>query len=237
MIKKNKTLPANETSQNSGQNTSTVFRLVRGLLDGTPRLRSDSYEAPSTGRLDRVLTRTRRTRQGISTIEKSPTRTTSGRTARPTLFTNSETKVRAFNATTYYFLPSWLQQLPTWKQYWCQILLFTAHPGMGGEDLSLYAPCRALFCHRSPSREDTTRTVPHDLGDSALSTCSRPVLDLASTQPRLTIGQQGEKADVAQDSGSFHRLVLYVTMVSRDGRPFPGHVATATSIGIDKTSL
>jgi hypothetical protein len=64
-----------------------------------------------------------------------------------------------------------------------------------------------------------------------------PVLDLASTQPRLTIGQQGEKADVAQDSGSFHRLVLYVTMVSRDGRPFPGHVATATSTGIDKTSL
>jgi hypothetical protein len=42
---------------------------------------------------------------------------------------------------------------------------------------------------------------------------------------------------MAQDSGSFHRLVLYVTMVSRDGRPFPGHVATATSIGIDKTSL
>jgi hypothetical protein len=41
---------------------------------------------------------------------------------------------------------------------------------------------------------------------------------------------------VAQDSGSFHRLVLYVTMVSRDGWPFPGHVAIATSTGIDKTS-
>jgi hypothetical protein len=62
------------------------------------------------------------------------------------------------------------------------------------------------------------------------------VLDPASTQPRPTIGQQGGKVDVAQDSGSFHRLVLYVTMVSRDGRPFPGHVATATSTGIDKTS-
>jgi hypothetical protein len=48
---------------------------------------------------------------------------------------------------------------------------------------------------------------------------------------------QGEKADVAQDSGSFHRLVLYITMVSRDGRPFPGHITIATSIGIDKTSL
>jgi hypothetical protein len=41
---------------------------------------------------------------------------------------------------------------------------------------------------------------------------------------------------VAQDSGSFHRLVPYVTMVSGDGRPFLGHVATATSTGIDKTS-
>jgi hypothetical protein len=102
--------------------------------------------------------------------------------------------------------------------------------------MSLYAPYRVLFCHRSPSREDTTRTVPHDLGDSALSTWPRPVLDLASTQPRPTIGQQGEKVDVAQDSGSFYRLVLYVTMVSRDGWPFPGHVATATSTGIDKTS-
>jgi hypothetical protein len=63
-----------------------------------------------------------------------------------------------------------------------------------------------------------------------------PVLDPASTWPRPTAGQQGRKADVAQDSESFHRLVLYITMVSRDGRPFSGHVATATSIGIDKTS-
>jgi hypothetical protein len=62
------------------------------------------------------------------------------------------------------------------------------------------------------------------------------VLDLASTRPRPTIGQQGERADVAQDSGSFYCLVLYVTMVSRDGRPFLGHVATATSTGIDETS-
>jgi hypothetical protein len=107
---------------------------------------------------------------------------------------------------------------------------------MGGENLSLYAPYRALFRHWSPSREDTTRTVSHDLGDSALSTRPRPVLDLASTQPWPTAGQQGRKADVVQDSESFHRLVLYVTMVSRDGRPLPGHVAIATSTGIDKTS-
>jgi hypothetical protein len=59
----------------------------------------------------------------------------------------------------------------------------------------------------------------------------------ASTQPRPSVGQQGGKADVAQDSGSFHRLVPDVTMVSSDGRPFLGHVATAASIGIDKLHL
>jgi hypothetical protein len=63
-----------------------------------------------------------------------------------------------------------------------------------------------------------------------------PVIDPSSTQPRPTIGQQGGKADVALGSGSFHRLVLYVTMVSRDGRPYLGHVAIATSTGINKTS-
>jgi hypothetical protein len=44
------------------------------------------------------------------------------------------------------------------------------------------------------------------------------------------------KACVTQDSESFHHLILYVTMVSEDGRPFSGHVATATSTAIDKTS-
>jgi hypothetical protein len=56
------------------------------------------------------------------------------------------------------------------------------------------------------------------------------------THPRPSAGQQGGKADVAQDSGSFHRLLADVTIVSKDGRPFLRHVATATSTGIDKTS-
>jgi hypothetical protein len=63
-----------------------------------------------------------------------------------------------------------------------------------------------------------------------------PVLNPASTQPRPSAGQQGGKADVAQDSGSFHRLLPDVTMVSKDGRPFLGHIVTATSTRIDKTS-
>jgi hypothetical protein len=64
---------------------------------------------------------------------------------------------------------------------------------MEGKNLSLYTPYRALFCHRSPSREDTTRTVPLDLGDSALSTRPRPGLDpvLTHHQPAGMKGQRG----------------------------------------------
>jgi hypothetical protein len=62
-------------------------------------------------------------------------------------------------------------------------------------------------------------------------------LDPASTRPRPTAGQQRSKACMPQDPGSFHRLILYVTMVSGDGRPFSEHVATMTSIALDKTSL
>jgi hypothetical protein len=62
------------------------------------------------GRLDHVLTRTRLARQDASTTKKSLTRMTQGRAGRPTSFTNSETKVRAFNATVKHFLPSWLQR-------------------------------------------------------------------------------------------------------------------------------
>jgi hypothetical protein len=48
-------------TQQSQRQRMIHLRLARGRLDGTPRPRSDfdSYEAPSTGRLDRVLTRTR----------------------------------------------------------------------------------------------------------------------------------------------------------------------------------
>jgi hypothetical protein len=78
------------------------------------------------------------------------------------------------------------------KQHRCQISLFTAHARMGGENLSLYTPYRTLFFHRSPSREDTIRSIPHDLGDSALSTHPRPSLDPASTYHRST-GRKGRR--------------------------------------------
>jgi hypothetical protein len=61
----------------------------------------------------------------------------------------------------------------------------------------------------------------------------RPILDPASTH---RWSKQECKACMTQDPESFHRLILYVTMVSRDGRPFLGHVTTAASTMIDKTS-
>jgi hypothetical protein len=75
---------------------------------------------------------------------------------------------------------------------------------------------------------NTTSTVPRDSGDSALSVH----LDPTTTNRR---SKQECKACVTQDPESFHRLILYVTMVSRDGRPSSGHVATVTSTAFDKT--
>jgi hypothetical protein len=95
----------------------------------TSRPCSDSHETRSTGRLDHVPTRTRLAQQNTSTTEKSPTRTTLGRAGRSTSLTNSETKVRAFNATANHFLSPWLQQQPAWKQYQRQISLLLSIPG------------------------------------------------------------------------------------------------------------
>jgi hypothetical protein len=122
---------------------------------------------------------------------------------------------------------------PAWKQCQCQIPLFTAHSGMGGENLSLHTPCQVLFHHRSPLRHNTMTVVPRNSWGSALSIPRRPT----STWPRPTAGQQRSKACRPQDPGSFHHPILYVTMVPRDGQPFPEHVATTTFTAFDKTSL
>jgi hypothetical protein len=122
---------------------------------------------------------------------------------------------------------------PTWKQYQCQIPLFTTHPGIGGENLSLYMQCQVLFRHRSPSRHNTMTVVPRNSWGSALSIPRRPT----STWPRPTAGQQRSKTCTPQDLGSFHHPILYVTMVPMDGWPFSEHVATAASTASDKTSL
>jgi hypothetical protein len=105
----------------------------------------------------------------------------------------------------------------------------------------LALPC--IVYHQSPSR-NTTRPVLPNPGDSALSIRPRPGLALASTRPRpgldpastLGTAQQGRKDGMARRSGSFRHLVPYNAVVSRDGRPFLGHIATVSSTGIDNTS-
>jgi hypothetical protein len=109
---------------------------------------------------------------------------------------------------------------------------FTAHPKMGVKPITIHT-LTCTVCHQSPSREDTTRPVFRDLGDSALSVRHRPSLNPASTPGAV---RQGRKAGVAQSSRSFRRLIPDVIMVSRDSRPFLGHAATVTPTGIDKTS-
>jgi hypothetical protein len=74
------------------------------------RPRRQNEPKPHTERLDHVPTRTRLARRDASTTGKSPTRTTLGRAGRAASLTNSQTKVKAFNATTNHFLPPWLQR-------------------------------------------------------------------------------------------------------------------------------
>jgi hypothetical protein len=109
---------------------------------------------------------------------------------------------------------------------------FTAIPGWEVKAVTVHALPYTVY-RQSPSREDTTRPVFHNLRDSALSIRPRPGLDPASTPSTV---QQEEKAGMARCSGSFRRLIPDVTIVSRDGRPFLGHIATVTSTGIDITS-
>jgi hypothetical protein len=94
---------------------------------------------------------------------------------------------------------------------------FTAHPVMGGESHH----CTHLTVHYpSPvtleGGYDKAR-IPQSR-DSALSLWPRPGLDPASTPSTVP---QGKKDGMARRSGSFHRLILYIT-VPRDGRPLQG---------------
>jgi hypothetical protein len=109
---------------------------------------------------------------------------------------------------------------------------FTAHPMMGGENrhcTHLIVHCPSLVTLEGGCDE---ARIPQSR-DSDLSIRPRPGLDPAST---LSTAQQGRKDGMARRSESFQRLILYVTMVSRDDLPFLGHVATVTSTWIDKTS-
>jgi hypothetical protein len=89
---------------------------------GRPRLRYDSHEARSTVSLD---------------PRKSPTRTTQGQVGRPPILSVTYSLTEAFNATTSTYVAT---APKAWEQHPCQILLFTAHPGMDDEKLPLFTP-------------------------------------------------------------------------------------------------
>jgi hypothetical protein len=93
-------------------------RLVRGQLDGEPRTRSnsDSYEAPPTGtprpRLvpykQGTSTALRLARGSFGHQQNSDSRNPGSKRSTHSIYL-PETKVRAFNASTCYHLPTWLQ--------------------------------------------------------------------------------------------------------------------------------
>jgi hypothetical protein len=149
-------------TRHARRDASTTFRLVRGTLDRTPRLRSHSYEARSTGRLDYIPTRTRYARRDASTVfqlvrgslDKAPRLYGNLRIAQPrvgpldppyspTLRQKSEHLIRLPTTSNHHGYNSNRRGSSTDVKS----RFFTAHPGMGGENLSLYAPYRALFCH------------------------------------------------------------------------------------------
>jgi hypothetical protein len=199
------------------RDASTTSRLVRGTLDGTPRPRPDSYEARSTRHLDYwEISDSHDPGSDHSTHFVSPTLRQKSEHLRrlpTTSYHHGYSSNRRGSSTgvkSYFLLP-----IPGWEVKTCHCTHHTAH----------------YFSTDHPRGRIRQGPYPMISGIRPYP----PALDLASTQPRPTIGQQGERAGVAQGLGSFHRLILYVTMVSRDGRPFLGHDAIATSTGVDKT--
>jgi hypothetical protein len=149
------------------RDTSTVvrLRLVRGTLDGTPRPRPDWHKARSTRHLDY--------RQNSDSHDPGLKRSTHS----AHLLWDESQSIQCD-----YLLPSTDMATAVTNVGATPVSVLTFYrPSCDGRwNLSLYTPYHALFYHRSPSREDTTRSVFHDLGDSALSARPRPSLDLAS---------------------------------------------------------
>jgi hypothetical protein len=191
---------------------------------GTPRPRPVPYDEAPRPRSDSHKAR--------SPIGKTPTRVTPGQSARPTQFTTPRQKsehLMRLPATTY---RHGCNQDRRGSNAGISPHCFTAHSVMGGET-----------CHYTHLTVHCLSPVTLEGGsDKARIPQSRGfgLIRLASTRPRpsldASIVRQGRKAGVARCSGSFHRLIPNVTMVSRYGRPFPGDIATVTPTGIDKTS-
>jgi hypothetical protein len=158
------------------RDTSTVLRLrlVRGTLDGTPRPLPDSYKARSTRHLDY--------RQNSDSHDPGSEHSTHS----VHLLWDISQSIQCD-----YLLPSTDMATAVTDVGATPVSVLTFyHPSWDGRwNLSLCSPYHALFCHRSSSREDTTRSVFHDLGDSALSVQPRPGLDVH----RRLAGKKGRR--------------------------------------------
>jgi hypothetical protein len=90
----------------------------------------------------------------------------------------------------------------TWKQYRCQIPLFTAHPGMDSKKLSLYTPRRTLFHLRCPlEAQYDNRRVPGFLGLGIIRSSSTPS---ATSRPGLERRQSTKDQRPYDDNRGSH---------------------------------
>jgi hypothetical protein len=126
---------------------------------------------------------------------------------------------------------------PAWEQHSCLILLFTAHPRVGGEKGCHYS-CHARHCSTpdAPSRHNTTTVVSQAFWGPALSIPRRP--PQLRPDPALTTADQQRNNACTSTIGDrtsataprvFHRPITDITATPREWPPLPGHVATATS--------
>jgi hypothetical protein len=194
-------------SRNNARNASTTFRFAQGLLDGTPR-------PPRNLRLARPRVKPVDPPHSPTLRQKSKHLMQPPTTSYPHGYNNNQ-HGSSTNVKTHFLPP-----IPEWAVKTCHCTRHTGH-------YSTTDPLEGEY--------DEYRT-PKFPGLGLIHSPSIH-LDPALTRPRPTTGQQRGEACMPQDLGSFHRLILYVTMVSGDGRPFSEHVAIAAPTALDKTSL
>jgi hypothetical protein len=141
---------------------------------------------------------------------------------------------KAFNATTPTNMPT---APPAWEQHPCLILLFTAHPRVGGEKDCHYS-CHVGHCSTpdAPSRHNTTTVMSQVFWAPALFIPRRPP-QLRPDPASTTAGQQRNNARTSTTGDRtsataprvFHRPITDITATPREWPPLLGHVAIATS--------
>jgi hypothetical protein len=153
---------------------------------GHPRLRSDSHEARSTGRLD-PWENLRLARPWVDPVDPGSSRPA---LPHPPTYRQKSRHLIQPPTTSY----------PRGYNTASMEAVTVSNPAFyypsrdGGENLSLYAPCRILFHHRCPlEAQDDDRHIPGFLGSGLIHSPSTP-LRYASTRPRLIVGQQKDNA-------------------------------------------